>query len=50
MIDSYEKINYTSLILLFVEKVQILYPVGLLTLYGLTECIINEWMKTIPTV
>ena len=23
---------------------QVLYPMGWLTLYGLTECIINEWM------
>jgi hypothetical protein len=22
---------------------QVLYPIGCLTLYGLTECIINEW-------
>jgi hypothetical protein len=24
---------------------QALYPIGYLTLYGLTECIINEWMN-----
>jgi hypothetical protein len=24
---------------------QVLYPIGCLTLYGLTECIINEWMN-----
>ena len=24
---------------------QVLYPIGWLSLYGLTECIINEWMN-----
>ena len=24
---------------------QVLYPIGWLNLYGLTECIINEWMN-----
>jgi hypothetical protein len=32
--------NYDAFILW-----QVLYPIGCLTLYGLTECIINEWMN-----
>jgi hypothetical protein len=29
---------------------QVLYPIGCLTLYGLTKCIINEWMNCTSSV
>jgi hypothetical protein len=48
------KCTYDVIIYLFIDYNilvlwQVLYPVGWLTLYGLTECIINEWISLTET-